>query len=96
MAPDEPRIIERDGDVVRIVAGAIEVIARLTRSGDDLILEGFSIDGAGPGSVGMRRLRELARRFAADQGARRLIIRGTTRTTGASPGKRPREVIIVV
>jgi len=47
--PDEPTTVERDGDVVRIIAGPIEVIARLIRSGDDLILEGLSIDGAGPG-----------------------------------------------
>ena len=92
----QPRIVERDGDVVRIVAGQIEVIAKLLRHGDDLILEGFSIDGAGPGSSGLGKLRQLGRQFGAQQGARRLIVRGTTRTTGASPGKQPREVVIVV
>jgi hypothetical protein len=93
---DEPTIVERDGDVVRIVAGTIEVIARMRRSGDGLILEDFSIDGAGPRTAGLARLRELGKQFARQQGAGRLIIRGTTRTTGAAPGKRPREIVIVV
>ena len=93
---DEPQIVERDGDVVRIVAGPVEVLAALVRVGDELVLDRLSIDGAGPGSLGLKRIRDLARRFARSQGASRVRIRGTARTTGASPGKLPRDIVIEV
>ena len=92
----EPRIVEQDGDVVLIVAGEIEVMAEMRRIGDEIVLNRLSIDGVGPGTIGLRRLRELARCFAAAQGARRLRIRGTPRLTGANPGKLPREIVIDV
>ena len=81
---------------MRIVAGPVEVIARLSRLGDTIVLEDFSIDGDGAGSLGFRSLKELGRRFARQQNAPRLIVRGTVRTTGASPGEKPRENVIVV
>ena len=93
---DKLQIVERDGDVVRIVGAGPEVIARMLRSGGDLVLEGLSIDGAGRGSQGLKELRRLAREFGADQGAKRILIRGTPRTTGAKPGKIPREIVIDV
>jgi hypothetical protein len=42
------QIVERDGDVVRIVGGSVEVIARMKLEGNELILDRLSIDGAGP------------------------------------------------
>jgi hypothetical protein len=94
--PPEPRIVERDGNIVRIVAGDIEVIAEMLRIGEELVLDRMSIDGSGPGTIGLSKLRELGREFAISQGAHVLRIRGTTRTTGASPGKVPREIVIRV
>ena len=91
-----PRIVEQDGKIVRIVAGEIEVIAEMIRGPDEIVFDRLSIDGAGPGSAGFSRLRQLARQFARDQGVSRVRVFGTTRTTGASPGKVPREVIIRV
>ena len=91
-----PRIVERDGRVVRILAGDVEVLAEMDWAGDELILSRLSIDGAGPGSLGIRQLRVLGRAFARDMGAARLRVRGTTRTTGSKPGKIPRDVVIVV
>jgi hypothetical protein len=96
MAEERLRIIERDGDVVRAIGGGVEVIAELHRIGDELVVERLSIDGAGPGTLGIAQLRKMARWFAQDQGAKRLRVRGTVRTTGASPGKLPREIVIDV
>ena len=81
---------------MRIVAGEVEVIAEMTRTGDEIVFDRLSIDGAGPGSIGLKQLRELARRFARSQAASSVRVRGTTRTTGANPGKVPREVVIRV
>jgi hypothetical protein len=91
-----PTIVERDGDVVRIVAGDVEVLAVMVRTADELLLDRLSIDGPGPGSLGLRELHQLARAFAATQGVSQLRIRGTSWTTGANPGKTPREVVIRV
>jgi hypothetical protein len=93
---DEPalQIVEQDGDVVRVVGAGIEIIAQLYRSGDEIIVEGLSIDGAGPRTLGLARMRQLARRFLRDNDARRLRIRGTTRTKGSNPGRSPREIVI--
>ena len=67
------------------------MIAEMTRGPNEIVLDRLSIDGAGPGPLGFARLRELARQFALSQGVRLLRVRGTTRTTGANPGKLPRE-----
>jgi filamentous hemagglutinin len=96
MAASIPQIIEQDGNIVRIVAGDIEVIAEMVRGPDELVFDRLSIDGAGPGSVGLAQLRALARQFAVSQGVSKLRVRGTTRTTGANPGKVPREIVVRV
>lgn len=87
MKADDPEILERDGDVVRIVAGEIEAIAEMIRKGDEITLRRFSMDGGGPGTVGFKRLKALARRFAAKEGVRVIWIYGTIRTTGGESGK---------
>jgi hypothetical protein len=91
-----PQIVEQDGNVVRIVSGDVEVIAEMTRIGDELVFDRLSIDGAGPGTVGLTSIRGLAREFAKTQGVTCIRVRGTTRTTGANPGKVPREIVIRV
>jgi hypothetical protein len=92
------RIIETDGDVVELVAetpgGLISVITTLTREADDLVLRDLHVDGPGAGTAGPRILRELVRILGRQAGARRVIIAGGTRTTGANPGHTPRLIII--
>jgi hypothetical protein len=92
------KIIERDGDTVRIVGqgpeGRIEVICTMHREGDTILLRGLHADGAGPTSLGLIAIREFAREFARQQGARVIEIYGGRRTSGARPGKVPRPVRI--
>jgi hypothetical protein len=86
MTSDEPRIAEQDGNVVRIVAGKVEVIAAMTRGPHEIIFDRLSIDGAGPGSLGLARLRELARQFARSQG-----VGNSHRRNDANDGSESRE-----
>jgi hypothetical protein len=94
MEPATITIVERDGNVVHIEAagdfGEIEVIAELRSEGQTIILNEVHVGGPGAGSVGVAKLRELARQFAREQGARRIRVTGGIRTTGANKGKRPR------
>lgn len=58
------RIVERDGDVVEILAigsTTVTCICELNIVGSRLILDCLHIDGAGPGISGISELREMAR-----------------------------------
>ena len=87
-------IVERDGDVVRIVGngpnGAIEVIASMKREGARIILSGAHIDGPGAGKMGIRELSAFAKQFGRNENVKEIIIEGAKRTTGARPGHVPR------
>jgi hypothetical protein len=54
------------------------------------------MEGQGPGSVRIRELRELAREFGRQQGAKRVRIYGGVRTTGANRGHKPKPIMISV
>ena len=94
------RIVESDREVTWIEAqgpfGTIEVITTLRREGDTLVLSGLGIAGQGPGTAGISALRELARQFGREQGAKQIRIEGGRRLTGAKPGHFPRPIVIQV
>ena len=94
------QVVERDGDVVRIIGngpiGSIEIIASMTRRGDELVLRELHADGSGPGSLEISEVRAFARELGRQEGVRVVAVYGGTRTTGARPGKVPRPVRIVV
>lgn len=64
--------------------------------GNSLVLSNLHIDGAGAGTSNVRELRNFTRELGSRHGANQVIIRGGERTTGASPGHTPREIIIKV
>jgi hypothetical protein len=86
MSSNEPRIVEQDGNIVRIIAGPMEAIAAMHRVGDTLILDRAA--WMAPVPVQWAPLRSF------DWPAASLRIRGTIRTTGANPGKLPRQIVI--
>jgi hypothetical protein len=94
----EIRIIEQDGDVLWIEAvgmfGRIDLITNLRWDADSLVLHKLHIAGMGAGTAGLRELKNLARQFGRDQRARRIVIEGAKRTTGANPGHIPRPIVI--
>jgi hypothetical protein len=95
-APERPRIVETDGATVRLVCGPFELIGSLSRHGDELHLDGVHVGGLSRNQLGLPRLREMARHFLEDQHARRLVVHGAKRTSGASPGRRPQPMFFDV
>lgn len=93
-------VLEREGELYHLVAhsarGTIEVITTIRREADLLILGGFGILGAGPGSLGVRGLRELARAFGREYGVTEVVALGGPRGSGARPGHIPRPIRIVI
>lgn len=94
------RIVERDGDIVEIVAkgknGDITAIARMHKEGDQLILSGLHVDGPGPGGSSIEELMNIGRTLGRQEGAKEVVVYGARRTTGANPGRVPRPVRIKV
>jgi hypothetical protein len=87
-------ILEREGNVIigsfQGAAGEARVITELVTNGDTLILRGTHIEG----SATLREGLDAAAQFGRDQGARRVIIEGGRRTTGANPGHVPRPITV--
>jgi len=92
--------VARDGNVVELLAkskgGDITVITEMTKDGNKLILEGTHIGGAGKGSSSVGELRELARDLGRQHDVGSVVVKGGTRTTGANPGKIPKDITIKV
>ena len=93
-------IVAQEGAIVEILgqsgATQIRVMAEMLRHGDDLVLRGAHIEGAGAGTVGIRALMEIGRAFGRQQGVKRVIVGGARRTTGARPGRIPRPIVIPI
>lgn len=93
-------VIEQEGDVFDLRGSSptvdVRVIAQITWEDDDLLLSGLHIQGAGPGSAGLASLRQLARELGRLWGARRVIIHGARRSSGAARGHLPRPIVILV
>jgi hypothetical protein len=93
-------LVQQEGNIVEYAIngprGQMNVMAELVRKGETLILRGTHIEGAGPGSQGIRELREFARMFGREQGVTKVVIEGGLRTTGANPGHTPRDIVIPV
>lgn len=91
-------LLEKDGDVfhfaVQIGSKSFEVVTNLTLEGDVLVAHELHVDGAGPGHFSPAELRAAARELAQSWGATAVRIQGGMRTTGASPGRRPRPLTI--
>ena len=94
------RIVERDGDVVRLVgrtsAGKIEAVASMSKEADVLRFTGLHIEGPGAGTIGLSGLRALGRDLGRSEGVRTVIIQGARRISGANAGRIPRQIIIRV
>jgi hypothetical protein len=95
-----PRILERDGSVVRMAAngakGVIEIVTEMTKKDGVLTLRGTHVEGLGKGSSGLRELREIARQLGKSEGVDRVVIEGARRTSGAKPGHVPIPITVRV
>jgi hypothetical protein len=93
-------VLEHEGDLFHLVArgprGTIEVITTIRREGDRLVLGGFGILGAGPGTLGVSGLREIARALGRQYSVSEVVVHGGPRGSGARPGHIPRPIRIKV
>lgn len=83
------RILDRDGSTIigafDVAGGEARFIGELSRNGDDLFLRGAHIEG----DATVREIIEAGRAFGREVGAKRVIVQGGRRTTGARPGHVP-------
>jgi RHS repeat-associated protein len=97
---DAPKLVEQDGNTVDIAAqgekGEIRIVADAQAEGDTLILDNAHIQGQGAGTSSLGELRNVIQSIGRSVGAQEVIIRGQTRTSGARPGHKPREIRVKV
>lgn len=88
------RILQQEGNVIIAAfdgaAGEARVATELVREGETLILRGAHIEG----QATLKEALEAAKQFGRENGAKRIIIEGGRRTTGANPGHIPRPIIL--
>ena len=90
------QILEREGNIIiasfKVAAGKANVMTEVGRHGDDLILSGTHIEG----SATLKEALQMAKDLGKAAGARRVIIKGAIRTTGARPGHVPKPIVIEI
>jgi hypothetical protein len=103
-----PRVVDKevDGNVVCVcfdIDGiAVEVMASMERDGETLFLRDLHVYGPGPNVLGLAGVRWAVRELGRQHGARRVVIDGGMRVTGAAVGpagtgpRRPRRLIFDV
>ena len=89
---------DSEGDVliasIWIPEGLIEVMARVELCGKSIILKEFHIQGLKANRLGAARLKAIGRHVLETLDYDQLIIEGGRRTTGASKGRRPKQIRI--
>jgi hypothetical protein len=74
-------------------AQTVEFVANFELGDRWVALRGLHVYGAGPNSLGIAGLRELIRWAKEQLDVDELRIEGATRTSGASPGRRPAPLV---
>ncbi|MFN7543641.1 MAG: RHS repeat domain-containing protein [Acidobacteriota bacterium] len=98
------RILEEVAGAIHLevqgARGTYQVIANISREGDTIILQGAHMQGSGAGQFGgkelLKEIREAAKQFGREQGAKEVVIQGGARTSGANPGHIPPPIRIKV
>ena len=87
-------IIEAEDRLIWVAAsgpwGSVELVGTLRIEAGTIYLDGVHIDGAHGGSLGRRGLNAIARKVLEETGADQIVIQGSTRTSGRTPGRAPR------
>jgi hypothetical protein len=76
--------------VVQTPDGALRIMGDLELDGSTMTLLGVHVQGAQANAVGAGNLKLLARLVIERMELDELVVEGAARTTGASPGRRPR------
>ncbi len=90
----------REGDLIfystKIGDDVIEFGGNFSKSSGTLTIKNFDIDGALTNKLGIRGIKDIVTEFGRQQGVKQVVIQGAKRTTGASPGKIPSELIFKI
>ena len=73
-------------------AGCLGMIGSVSRVGRALHIDEAHIQGLHPGALGRHGLNIIGCKFLAEADVEEIVIKGSARTTGKSPGERPREI----
>jgi hypothetical protein len=78
---------------VETSVGVLMVMAEVLLDGRQLVLRGLHIHGetVGVNELGIAGLRRVVRELMEELDVDEIVIRGSVRTTGSSPGRAPRE-----
>ncbi len=72
--------------------GRLAFMAEVVVQETTLVLRGTHVQGASPGAVGTANLGQIAQAVMERMGFNGLVVEGAVRTTGARPGRRPRDI----
>lgn len=76
--------------LVRTPWGEIRIMGEIVEVGGRLHARGVHVSGVGPNRLGTAGLATIARAFAEVFDVDEILVEGAARTSGASPGRRPR------
>ncbi|MGF9663170.1 RHS repeat-associated core domain-containing protein [Arthrobacter crystallopoietes] len=76
--------------------GPIQVVATIAKEGNTLRLMQTHIQGAGRGTSSILEMQRVIQVIGRSEGARKVIVEGARRTSGASPGHIPRPITVIV
>jgi|GEM_PF-6749232 len=86
---DENGTINAIGAVERVT---VEIIAKLVRKGDTIVLEGLHLERINGGPLDRRQIALLCAEVCRHYQADRVIVQGARRTTGKSAGSIPKPI----
>jgi hypothetical protein len=87
-------VAEQDRKTIRLIArgpwGQVEIVCDVRLEEGTIYATGLHIDGPGSGTLGRIGIDMICRRVLEDTDASQIVVEGSTRTSGANRGRRPR------
>jgi hypothetical protein len=76
--------------VIQTPVGTLRALGRLSIVGRTLLIEEAHVDGLSPGALNRAGINAICRKLLEEAGVEKVVIKGSARSTGKNPGKRPR------
>jgi hypothetical protein len=87
---DENGVIDA---IITVPEAAVEIIAKVIRQDDTIILDGVHVEKRSGGSLDRQQINRLCDEFCRHYQVGELIVRGARRTTGKSAGRIPKPLV---
>ena len=75
---------------IQTPAGTLRVLGRVSIVERTLLIEEAHVDGLSRGALQRVGINAICRKLLEEAGVEKLVIKGSARSTGKNPGKRPR------